>query len=70
MNQDIRSVPTQASAAPGTDTFATQGQSPFLLERLDIYLGRPAWFWPVVLTMLLVLIICASSCAPEMELYA
>lgn len=44
--------------------------SPYLLENLYHRLGRPAWFWPSVLTALLVLIVIGSSVSPEFELQA
>lgn len=37
--------------------------NPFLLERLYVRLGRPAWFWPAVAALLLVLWIVGSSIA-------
>lgn len=42
--------------------------SPYLLERLYFRLGQPAWFWPAVMVLLLVLIVVGSSCSPEWEL--
>lgn len=39
--------------------------SPYLLENLYVRLGRPAWFWPAVMVLLLVLWIVGSSVSPE-----
>lgn len=39
--------------------------SPYLLERLYFRLGQPAWFWPAVMVLLLVLWIVGSSVSPE-----
>lgn len=41
--------------------------SPYLLENLYEHLGRPRWFWPVVMAALLVLIVIGSSVSPELE---
>ncbi len=69
MNQELRSVPKQLTAAPGTDTtLHASGFSPYLLERLYHRLGSPGWYWPTVLVLLLVLIVLGSSVAPEAEL--
>jgi len=35
--------------------------SPHALESLYIALGRPAWFWPLVFTLLLIGIVLGSS---------
>ncbi len=71
MNANIRSVPKQLTAAPGTDaTQHASGFSPYLLERLYHHLGAPGWYWPTVLALLLVLIVLGSSVAPEVELLA
>lgn len=42
--------------------------SPYLLENLYHRLGRPRWFWPSVMVLLLVLIVIGSSVSPEFEL--
>lgn len=39
--------------------------NPHLLQELDDRLGNPAWFWPVVMTLLFVLIVLGSSISPE-----
>lgn len=39
--------------------------SPHALESLYDALGRPAWFWPVVFTLLLILLVLGSSLSPE-----
>lgn len=44
--------------------------SPYLLERLYIRLGQPAWYWPTVMTLIFVLYVVGSSVAPELELIA
>ncbi len=72
MKQDLRSVPTPHPAALGTDatTTSSDGFSPFLLERLYIRLGQPAWYWPTVMTLIFVLYVVGSSVAPDLELIA
>lgn len=39
--------------------------NPHGLEMLYVALGRPAWFWPVVMVVLLVLWAVGSSISPE-----
>lgn len=72
MNLDLRSVPKQHTAAPGTDatTPTAEDFSPYLLERLYFRLGKPTWYWPTVLTLIFVLFVLGSSVAPDMELVA
>ncbi len=72
MNLHLRSVPKQHTAAPGTDatTPTAEGLSPYLLERIYLRLGQPAWYWPTVLTLIFVLFVLGSSVAPDMELVA
>lgn len=41
--------------------------NPHALENLYIALGRPAWFWPAVLTLLFALMVLGSSISPELE---
>lgn len=41
--------------------------SPHALENLYVSLGRPAWFWPVVMAMLLALLLLGSSFSPSSE---
>lgn len=40
-------------------------KSPYLLENLYVRLGRPSWFWPAVMVMILVIWIGASSILSE-----
>lgn len=39
--------------------------SPYLLEDLYVRFGRPVWYWPAVLVLLLILWIAGSSASPE-----
>lgn len=41
--------------------------SPHGLETLYVELGKPAWFWPLVLSLLLALIVLGSSISPVLE---
>lgn len=39
--------------------------SPYLLENLYHRLGRPRWFWPCVMALMLALVVAGSSVSPE-----
>ena len=39
--------------------------SPYLLEDLYVRLGRPSWFWPAIMVLMLVLWILGSAVSPK-----